>query len=90
MNTDNLARCTFVLDRRTAHQLAYLSRRFRRSRSDIVRELLKESVDTMAQLVEQVPDDPTPEQLRQMALSGLDMVDRYADDARTVLREVAK
>jgi len=90
MNTDNLARCTFVLDRTTAHQLAYLSRRFRRSRSDIVRELLKESVDTMAQLVEQVPDDPTPEQLQQMALSGLDMVDRYADDARTVLREVAK
>lgn len=90
MNTDNLARCTFVLSRTTAHQLAYLSRRFRRSRSDIVRELLMESVDTMARLVEQVPDDPTPEQLQQLALSGLDMVDRYADDARTVLREVAK
>ncbi len=90
MNTDNLARCTFVLDRTTAHQLSYLSRRFRRSRSDIVRELLKDSVDTMAKLVQQVPDQPTAQELQQMVISGLGMVDRYADDARAVLREVAK
>jgi hypothetical protein len=88
MNTDNLARCTFVLDRSTAHHLAYLSRRFQRSRSDIVRELLKAPVETMAELVQRVPDQPTPEDLRQLVISGLEMVDGLADEARGALREV--
>lgn len=88
MNTDNLARCTFVLDRTTAHHLAYLSRRFQRSRSDIVRELLKDPVETIAELVQRVPDDPSPEDLRQLVLHGLDTVERFADDARATLREV--
>ena len=88
MNTDNLARCTFVLDRTTAHHLAYLSRRFQRSRSDIVRELLKEPVETMAELVQRVPDDPSPEDLRQLVLHGLETVDTLADEARATLREV--
>ena len=88
MNTDNLARCTFVLDRTTAHHLAYLSRRFQRSRSDIVRELLKDPVETMAELVQRVPDDPSPEDLRQLVLHGLETVEQFADDARATLREV--
>lgn len=89
MNTDNLARCTFVLDRSTAHHLAYLSRRFQRSRSDIVRELLKAPIETMAELVERIPDDPSPEDLRQLVLHGLDTVEHYAEEARSSLREVA-
>ncbi len=88
MNTDNLARCTFVLDRTTAYQLSYLSRRFRRSRSDIVRELLGEPIGTMFELVQRVPDDPTPEDLRQLVLSGLEAVDHLADEARATFREV--
>lgn len=88
MNTDNLARCTFVLDRTTAHHLAYLSRRFQRSRSDIVRELLKDPIKTMAELVQRVPDDPSPEDLRQLVLHGLETVEQFADDARATLREV--
>lgn len=89
MNTDNLARCTFVLDRTTAHHLAYLSRRFQRSRSDIVRELLKDPIETMAELVQRVPDDPSPEDLRQLVLHGLETVEQFADDARATLREVS-
>lgn len=88
MNTDNLARCTFVLDRTTAHHLAYLSRRFQRSRSDIVRELLKEPIEVMAEFVQRVPDDPTPDDLRQLVLHGLEVVDQWADEARSSLREV--
>ena len=88
MNTDNLARCTFVLDRTTAHHLAYLSRRFQRSRSDIVRELLKDPIETMAELVQRVPDDPSPEDLRQLVLHGLETVEQFADDARATFREV--
>ena len=90
MNTDNLARCTFVLDRTTAHQLAYLSRRFGRSRSDLVRDMLKEPVHALASMVERVPDDPTPDDLRQLALLGLDLVEQVADDARSTLQQVAK
>lgn len=88
MNTDQLARCTFVLDRSTAHHLAYLSSRFKRSRSDIVRELLKDPIESMATLVQSVPDDPSPEDLRQLVLTGLETVDNWADEARSVLREV--
>lgn len=88
MNTDNLARCTFVLDRSTARHLAYLSRRFQRSRSDIVRELLKAPVETMAELVQRVPDNPSPEDLHQLVLHGLDTVDHFAEEARASLLEV--
>jgi len=89
MNTDNLARCTFVLDRATAHHLSYLSRRFQRSRSEIVRDLLREPIQTMAEFVERVPDDPTAEDLRQLVLHGLDVVDQLADEARASLRGVS-
>lgn len=88
MNTDNLARCTFVLDRPTAEQLAYLSRRFQRSRSELVRDLLREPVEAMAELIRAVPDEPSPEDLRQLVLTGLETVDHLAEEARTVLREV--
>jgi len=88
MNTEILARCTFVLDRTTAEHLAYLSGRFRRSRSDIVRELLKEPIEFMAQMVEFVPEDPSPDDLRQMAIQGLESVDQIADVARVTLRGV--
>lgn len=75
MNTDNLARCTFVLDKETAQHLAYLSRRFRRSRSDIVREVLREPVEVMATLVRSVPDAPTEADINQLRLAGLEIVE---------------
>ena len=90
MNTANLARTTFVLDRATADQLGYLSRRMGVSRSALVREVLAEPIATMAKLVEAVPDQPTPDDIRQLALAGLDAVHAVIDEPMGRLEDLSR
>ena len=90
MNTEKLARCTFVLDKDTAQHLAYLSQRFRRSRSDIVRDVLREPVEVMATLIRSLPEAPTEADLSQLMLTGLELVDDLAAAARTSFSDVPK
>lgn len=61
MNTDKLARATFVIDRATHDQLVYVCRRMGVSRSELVRDVLAEPVAMMAKWVRSVPDEPTEE-----------------------------
>jgi hypothetical protein len=60
MNKAKLARTTFVLDRETHDQLAYISRRMKVSRSELVRDVLAEPVAMMAKWVKATPEAPTP------------------------------
>ena len=48
MNTAELARATFVIDRQTAAQLAYVSGLMGVSRSELVRDVLREPIELMA------------------------------------------
>lgn len=89
MNTETLARVTFVLDRSTAEDLAYLSQRMGQSRSALVREVLASPVAGMAEMLRQVPDNPTAEDVRQLALSGLDHIEELAGPHLAKLREIA-
>ena len=57
MNTDNLARTTFVLERETSAQLDFISRRMGVSRSSRVRDVLREPVALMAGWVKSIPTD---------------------------------
>ena len=88
MNTDLFARATFVLDRSTVEGIAYLSRRLRRSRSDLVREVLHDPVDGPVRLLERHPEgselDP-----RQLALDGLEMIEEVIDEPYTMLERAA-
>lgn len=73
MNTETLARATFVLNKSAAEDLTYLSTRMGQSRSALVREILEPSVADLAALVRRIPDSPGPadaEQFR-VALRGL-------------------
>lgn len=60
MNSEKLSRTTFVLNRETAEQLGYVSRRMGVSRSALVRDVLEEPVAMMAKWVSSVPADMTP------------------------------
>jgi hypothetical protein len=62
MNTDSLARATFVLDRTTSERLGYIARRMGVSRSSLVRDVLQEPIALMAKWVESVPDEPSQDQ----------------------------
>ena len=88
MNTTRYARVTLVLDRHTDEGLAYLSRRFGRSKSELVREVLEEPVQAMLGLLDRHPEgaeiDP-----RQLALDGLQLGDELIAEARSKLVEVA-
>ena len=88
MNTEIFARATFVLDRSTVEGIAYLSRRLRRSRSDLVREVLHDPVDGLVRLLERHPEgseiDP-----RQLALDGLEMIEEVIDGPYTMLERAA-
>lgn len=76
MNSQKLARTTFVLDRVTHDQLDYISRRMKVSRSELVRDTLAEPIALMAKWVQSVPDSPTPEELASIGESmQLDLVD---------------
>lgn len=57
MNEEKLVRATFVLDRETGERLNYVARRMGRSRSDLVREMLKEPAEMMERWVRTVPED---------------------------------
>lgn len=89
MNSETLARVTFVLDKHTAEDLAYLSRRMGQSRSALVREVLAAPVSGMAEMLRSVPDNPSPADVRQLALTGLELVEGLMDPSLEKLREVA-
>lgn len=58
MNTDKLARTTFVLDRPTHEMLQLISDRLGRSRSDLIREMVADPIKFMhAQLVKLPPTE---------------------------------
>jgi len=59
MNTEKLARTTFVLDRETHDRLNYVSRRLGVSRSVLVRDVLAEPVAMMERWVRATPEQPT-------------------------------
>ena len=89
MNTETLARVTFVLDKHTAEDLAYLSLRMGQSRSALVREVLAAPVAGMAEMLRAVPDNPTPADVRQLALTGLELVEGLIEPSLGKLREAA-
>jgi len=55
MNTDELARTTFVLQRETHEQLSRVARRMGVSRSVLVRDVLAEPIALMAKWVDSLP-----------------------------------
>lgn len=57
MNTDLLARATFVVDRSTHEELGIISGRLGISRSALVRNILFEPVSMMAKWFDSVPPD---------------------------------
>ncbi len=61
MNTDLLARSTFVIDRTTAEQLTAIAARLGVSRSALVRDVLAEPVDLMHRWVSSLPASPSAE-----------------------------
>ena len=88
MNTDRFARATFVLDRSTVDGIAYLSRRLRRSRSDLVRDVLADPVEGMVKLLERHPEGSEADP-RQLALDGLEMVGGLIGEPLAVLQAMA-
>lgn len=88
MNTDRFARATFVLDRSTVEGIAYLSRRLRRSRSDLVRDVLADPVEGMVKLLERHPEGSEADP-RQLALDGLEMVEGLIGEPLAVLQAMA-
>lgn len=88
MNTTRYARVTMVLDRHTDEGLSYLSRRFGRSKSELVRDVLEEPVRGMVGMLQRFPDgaelDP-----RQLAMAGLDLIDSVIDEPLKLLHGVA-
>ena len=88
MNTENLARTTFVLDRATHDQLNYISRRLRVSRSELVRDVLAEPVALMAKWVQSTPDHPTEADAARVGEElQLDMVEFIERKAAELQRE---
>lgn len=90
MNTETLARATFVLDRATVEGLAYLSQRFGVSRSELVRQVLARPVSDMAAIARAVPEDPSPSDLRRVAREGLHLIEDMAGPHLAHLRELAR
>ena len=66
MNTDNLQRATFVLDRPTAERLTVIAARMGLSRSQLVRDVLLEPIELMHRWVTALPDKPTQEQVQEL------------------------
>jgi hypothetical protein len=84
MNTDELARTTFVLRRDTHEQLNTISRRMGVSRSELVRDVLREPVALMSKWVESLPEDAGPGDVTrlqgEMQLDLVEFIGRHADD----------
>ena len=82
MNTAKLARATFVLDRETRDELAFISDRLGVSQSELVRDVLAEPVAMMAKWVRAVPDAPTADDAMRLqdAAQGdlVDFIERRA------------
>ncbi len=82
MNSDRLARTTFVLLRETHEELDYISARMGVSRSELVRDTLTEPVSLMAKWVRSLPDQPTQADVQKSTdLLQLDMIDFIAANA---------
>ena len=88
MNTEKLARTTFVIDRDTADQLAFISKRMNVSQSALVRDVLAEPVALMAKWVASVPDKPTKDDAEKLfdGMQG-DLVDFIEAKAKLLERE---
>lgn len=86
MNTDRLSRCTFVLDRETADTLTYISNRLGRSRSWIVRDVLRDPVRVMGYMVDAADPVATPEDVQRVMQLALQVVDDYAEEARSSIK----
>lgn len=61
MNSEQLARATFVLDRATSDRLTVIAGRMGVSRSALVRDVLQEPVELMHRWVTSMPANATPE-----------------------------
>jgi predicted transcriptional regulator len=91
MNTNRYARVTFVLDRSTDDALDYIARRFRVSKSAMVRDVLREPVEALRGALERFPADGEVDP-RQLALAGLELIEGAMGEAEgpmAKLREVA-
>jgi hypothetical protein len=76
MNSQKLARTTFVLDRITHEELNYIASRMKVSRSELVRDVLAEPVSLMAKWVRSTPEVPTEEEKDQVSsVVQLDMIE---------------
>jgi hypothetical protein len=82
MNSQKLARATFVIARETHDQLRYISGRMGVSRSDLVRDFMAEPVALMAKWVRSLPDQPTSEDVAASSeLLQLDMLEFLTEKA---------
>lgn len=85
MNTETLARATFVLDKSTAEDLTYLSSRMGQSRSELVREMLRPAVSELAALLRAIPENPTEADLDKFRIGGMTvMADAYSAGLSTL------
>lgn len=78
MNTEKLARATFVLSKSANDDLAYVSRRMRQSRSALVREVLEPGISDMAALLRALPENPGPSDLAKFRGAAVGRVDEIA------------
>lgn len=86
MNTDRLSRCTFVLDRETADTLTYISNRLGRSRSWIVRDVLRDPVRVMAYMCDAADPISSPGDIQRVMTLALQVVDDFAEEARSQVK----
>ena len=88
MNTDKLARTTFVLDRPTHEMLQVISDRLGRSRSDLIREMVGDPIRFMhAQLAKLPPgQDLTRDEAvaftESMQLDLVEFIEQLAERSR--------
>ena len=89
MNSEKLARTTFVLLRETHDQLDYVAKRMGVSRSELVRDVLAEPVALMAKWCESLPEQPTTEEAQKagelLQLDILDFLDQNLPEAGITL-----
>ena len=82
MNSEKLARATFVLSKPANDDLAYLASRMGRSRSSLVREVLEPAVVHMAKMLRYLPPEPTEADLDLFRDVAVTTVDRFASSAK--------
>lgn len=93
MNTEKLARTTFVLDRETHEKLSELAATLGRSRSDLVREVVSEPIRFMHAQVAKLPKGRTRlSEAEKVAFSDsvqqdlVEFIDRLAAESGGVLQ----